>query len=76
MENIEFKKVKAPIIGADGNIFNLIGICQRELKKAGYLSESKEMAQRVMNSSSYEEALNILQEYVIPTNINNYNTEM
>ena len=32
----EFNKVDAKIIGADGNVFNLIGICQRALRKNGY----------------------------------------
>ena len=36
----EFEKVDAPIIGADGNVFNLIGICSRELKNNGYFTIS------------------------------------
>lgn len=62
----EFKKVNAQIIGADGNIFNLIGICQRELKRNGYYNEASELAKRVTNSHSYDEALQIIMEYVNP----------
>ena len=37
----ENKKPKAKIIGADGNVFNLMGICSRALKDNGYEEESK-----------------------------------
>lgn len=66
------EKPKAPIIGADGNIFNLIGICQRALKKEGLILEAKELADRVTSSHSYEEALAILCEYIEPVD-QNYN---
>lgn len=63
------QKVKAPIIGADGNVFNLIGICNRELKSHGYAKEAEELASRVMNSGSYDEALQIMSEYVEPVHV-------
>lgn len=59
-------KPKAPIIGADGNIFNLIGICSRALNNAGYDDIAKEMTGRIMNSKSYEEAISIMEEYITP----------
>lgn len=65
--NKNFEKVDAPIIGADGNVFNLIGICQRALKENGYQKEAKELSDRVTSSKSYDEALNIMMEYVNPT---------
>lgn len=65
--NKNFEKVDAPIIGADGNVFNLIGICQRALKENGYQKEAKELGDRVTSSKSYDEALNIMMEYVNPT---------
>lgn len=61
------KKPKAPIVGADGNVFNLIGICSQALKRAGYHDQAKEMANRVTNSHSYDEALSIMCEYIEPT---------
>ncbi len=61
------KKPKAPIVGADGNVFNLIGICSQTLKRAGYHDQAKEMVNRVTNSHSYEEALSIMCEYIEPT---------
>ena len=61
-----FKKVDAPIIDVDGNIYNLIGICQRELKRNGYRDKAHELASRVTSSHSYDEALQIILEYVNP----------
>lgn len=50
----------------DNNVFNLIAVCSRELRKNGYVEEAKEMQQRVTNCHSYEEALCIMYEYVEP----------
>lgn len=59
--------VKAPIIGANGNVFNLIAICQRELKLNGYKEEAKELFERISNTAtSYDMALQIMMEYVEP----------
>ena len=60
------EKPKAQIIGADGNVFNLMGICSRALKNAGYRDESNEMINRITNSKSYDEALAIMCEYIDP----------
>ena len=46
----------APIIDADGNVFNLIGICSRSLKDAGYPDKAKKMTERVTSSKCYESA--------------------
>jgi len=62
----ENKKPKARIIGADSNVFNLIGICQRELKRNGYREKAQELIERVTSSKSFDEALQIMTEYVNP----------
>lgn len=36
-------KPKVKLVGQDGNIFNILGIASRALKKAGYTDEAKEM---------------------------------
>lgn len=65
--NIEIKnKPNAPIIGADGNVYNLMGICSRTLKKEGYSKQAKEMTKRVLNSKSYDDALIIMMQYINP----------
>lgn len=56
----------AKMIGEDGNVFNLIGICSKVLKKAGYSEKSEEMFERVTSCRSYDEALTIMSEYVNP----------
>lgn len=75
----ENKKPKARIIGADGNVFNLIGICSRALKDNGFRNEAEEMCKRVTSSKSYDEALSIMCEYIDPVdqyyNDNDYDEE-
>lgn len=55
-----------PLIGADGNIFNLMGIASRTLKNSGVPDKAKGMCERVKSSGSYDEALAIIMEYVSP----------
>ena len=62
-------KPDCPLIGADGNIFNLIGIARKTLKEHDMLDESQEMTDRVYSTGSYEEALNIIGEYVNITSV-------
>ena len=66
MSMAEQKKPECPIIGADGNIFNILGIASRSLKKCGMGDAAKEMQSRVASSGSYSEALAIISEYVEP----------
>ena len=63
------KRPKAPIIGADGNIFNLMGFATRVLKKAGMEKEANDLFQKITSSGSYDEALCILMEYVEPVEV-------
>lgn len=58
------QKPDCPLIGQDGNIFNLMGIASRTLKDNGMNDQAKEMSSRVMSSGGYDEALNIIGEYV------------
>lgn len=59
------KKPKCDLIGKDGNIFNLMGIASRTLKRNKMQEESKEMIERITSSAkSYDEALCIIGEYV------------
>ena len=62
-------KPEAAIIGANGNIFNLLSICIRALEKEGLHEQVKEMPTRVYASQSYEEALRILLEYITPVEV-------
>ena len=55
-----------PIIGADSNVFNLIGIVKRTLNEHGLRDQANEMQKRVTVSGSYNEALAIMTEYINP----------
>ena len=69
------KKPNCPLIGADGNIFNLVGIASRTLKRHGLYDAAKEMTSRVFGSGSYDEALMIIAEYVNITSVDDGNDE-
>ena len=57
-------KPVAYLIGADGNVFNLIGLAANALKLAGQREPAKEMTARCFAAHSYEDALAIIAEYV------------
>ena len=62
-------KPDCPLIGTDGNIFNLVGIASRTLKRNGLSAEANEMTSKVYKSGSYNEALGIIGEYVNITSV-------
>ena len=61
---VEKRKPKCKLIGENGNIFNLMGIASRTLKRNGLKEESEEMIKRIEESHSYDEALMIIADYV------------
>jgi hypothetical protein len=63
----EASKPPAKLVGTDGNIFSLIGTASRALRHAGHSEKAAEMRNRVMDTAkSYEEALQLILEYVTP----------
>lgn len=56
--------LQVQLIGEDGNIFNLIGIVAKELKRNGHRDYAKEIQSRLKEQKSYEDALNLISEYV------------
>ena len=62
----EKEKPMCSIIGADGNIFNILGIASRTLKDNVMTEEAAEMYNRVTSSGSYDEALCIITDYITP----------
>ena len=60
----ENHKPSVKLIGEDGNIFSILGRVSRTLKEDGKEEQAKEVSERVMASSSYGEALQIIKEYV------------
>ena len=70
------QKPDCPLIGTNGNIFNLVGIATRTLKRNGLSEEASEMSTRVFGSGSYEEALGIIGEYVNITSVDEPGEDM
>lgn len=57
-------KPRCKLVGANGNIFNLMSIASRTLKEAGLKEQAVEMRERIFESKSYDKALIIIMEYV------------
>ncbi len=62
-------KPDCPLIGQNGNIYNLVGIAAKTLKRNGLSAEVSEMTEKVFGSGSYDEALGIIGEYVNITSV-------
>lgn len=54
----------APLIGANGNIFNLMAIAKRTLQSIGQDEQAERMILEVHQCKSYYEALNVIEKYV------------
>lgn len=59
----KMEKPKVQLTGKDGNVFNLLGICTKALKKVGMYQESTELTNKVFGCGSYDEALCVMMEY-------------
>lgn len=58
------QKPDCKLLGEDGNVYNLLGIASRTLRRSGLADQAKEMCDRVYSSGSYGEALCIIGDYV------------
>ena len=63
-EHPEQKKPDCPLVGQDGNVFNLMGIASRTLRRNGLAEQAKEMCEKITSCGGYDEALNIMGDYV------------
>lgn len=54
----EHKKPSCPLVGQNGNIFNLMAVASQALRQNGMTAEAKELQNRIMGGDchSYEEA--------------------
>jgi hypothetical protein len=59
----EINKPIVKLVGQDGNVFNLIGICSKALKRAGQSENAAKLTKECFNAGSYEEALQIMMKY-------------
>ena len=60
------KKPNCPLIGQDGNIFNLMAIASRTLREHDMAEQATEMCERIRN---YYSALGVIGEYVNITSV-------
>ena len=60
----EREKPDCKLIGEDGNVFNLMGLAARTLRRNGLAEQATEMTERITACGSYDEALCIIGEYV------------
>ena len=51
------------LIGQDGNVFNLIGIVSKQMKKAGLRDEANKFVHEAFGVGSYNEVLVLIQQY-------------
>lgn len=58
------QKPDCPLIGRDGNIFNLMGLASQTLRRNGMKEEAEEMCERIRASGNYDKAQSIIGEYV------------
>lgn len=63
-ENKRKKKIKCNIYGAYGDMREIIKMTSEKLKKYNRFEESREMIERATESYSYDDAFNIINEYV------------
>ncbi len=66
---VQEQKPDCPLIGQDGNIFNLMGIASRTLRENGMADQAREMRTRITQCQSYHSALSIIGEYVNITSV-------
>lgn len=57
-------KPKCKLVGQDGNVFNVIGLVAKSLRKAGQTQQEKEFTRKAFTCKSYDEVLRLAFEYV------------
>ena len=62
--NNKRKKLKCNIYNAFGSMVEIIGMTSKKLKQNKMFEESREMIERATESYSYDEALEIINEYI------------
>lgn len=63
--DVQFPNVSVDLVGENGNIFNLMGVVCRAMKKAGCSNEQmQEFKLAVTSAGSYDEALRIIMRTV------------
>ena len=58
------EKPTVKIIDEDGNVFNIIGLVSKGLKRAGLKEQAQEFTAKAFKCDSYEVVLALVQDYV------------
>lgn len=56
--------LEVQLAGKDGNIFNLMGLVSKSMKRNGYRDRVEEFVNDVTSSKSYDEALQTIMKWV------------
>lgn len=64
MTHADNPKPVVRLIGVDSNIFVLVGVTSRELRRVGQNEEANKMIEEVWASKNYNEALQIIMNFV------------
>ena len=64
LEQPSLTKPVAPLLGAEGNVYNLLCITRRTLQNVGQQEQAEEMWQRALDSRDNFKAIAIMGEYV------------
>ena len=59
---VKYPEITVNLIGEDGNVFNLMGIVSRALRRIKI--DPKDFQDEVMASGSYDEALRVIMKWV------------
>ena len=57
------KRPVVKLIGADSNAFNILGLCQRAAKQAGWSTEKWAQVRNEMTAGDYDHLLGIAMEH-------------
>lgn len=64
LEQLPLPKPVAPLLGAEGNVYNLLCITKRTLQNAGQQEQAEEMWRRVLEGRNNFKAIAVMGEYV------------
>lgn len=56
-------KPTVKLSGQNGNVFLLMGLCSRALKKAGQPENAKKLQEECFKAGDYNEAIQIMEKY-------------
>lgn len=62
--DVKYPEVTVKLVGEDGNVFNIVGLTTRALKRAGHPEAAKAFSDQAFECSSYDEVLQLVMRTV------------